>query len=239
MTVKITEERKRLDDIAAVSRYKEGVNAATIAYASKIFQRSIQPGPILELGPAEGLMTRELVKLNLPVTTVEGAEGFCESLRQNFPHIEVVHALFENFEPSKKYSNIILGHILEHVDNPVDILRRAREWLKDGGRILAAVPNARSLHRQAAVLLGMLKFEEELNETDIHHGHRRVYNPETFRRDFLQAGLKIEMFGGYWLKPLSNSQIERDWSPELLESFMVLGERYPDIAGELYIIARR
>jgi hypothetical protein len=85
----------------------------------------------------------------------------------------------------------------------------------------------------------MLPFEEALNEADRHHGHRRVYNPETFRRDFLQAGLKIEVFGGYWLKPLSNAQLERDWNAELVAAFMALGERYPDIAGEIYIVANR
>jgi hypothetical protein len=95
------------------------------------------------------------------------------------------------------------------------------------------------LHRQAAVLLGLLEFEEQLNEADIHHGHRRVYNPETFRRDFLKAGLTIEVFGGYWLKPVSNAQIEQSWTSEMLQAFMKLGERYPDISAEMYIVAHR
>ena len=49
--------------------------------------------------------------------------------------------------------------------------------------------------------------------TDHHHGHRRVYDPESFRRDFHAAGLRIEFFGGYWLKPVSNSQLEQHWTP--------------------------
>lgn len=239
MNTSLTEERKRLDDIASVSRYAFGANSVTIAYSFKVFERYIRQGPILELGPAEGFMTQELVKLNYPMTAVEGAGSFCESLKSRFPQIDVVHALFENYKPTQKFDSIILGHVLEHVDDPVDILSRAREWLTDRGRIMAAVPNARSLHRQAAVILGLLKWEEEMNEADHHHGHRRVYNPETFRRDFKQAGLDIEVFGGYWLKPLSNGQIERDWNEDLLQAFMKLGERYPDIAGELYIVAKR
>ncbi len=87
--------------------------------------------------------------------------------------------------------------------------------------------------------MGLLDFEEQLNEADLHHGHRRVYNPETFRRDFRAAGLSIEVFGGYWLKPLSNGQIEADWTPRMLGAFMTLGERYPDIAGEIYVVAGR
>ena len=66
-----------------------------------------------------------------------------------------------------------------------------------------------------------------------------MYNPESYRNDFLQAGFKIEVFGGYWMKPVSNKQIEETWTPQMLEAFMALGERYPDIAGEIYVVARR
>src|ERR1700737_2507626 len=134
----------------------------------------------------------------------------------------------------------ILGHVLEHVENPVDILSRAKQWLEPSrGRVFGAVPNSRSLHRQAAVIMGLLRQEDQLNEMDIHHGHRRVFNPETFRNTFSQAGLKIELFGGYWMKPVSNSQIQASWTPEMVEAFMALGERYPDIAGEIYVVATR
>lgn len=240
MTVTMTdEERRRLDEIASDSTYGAGANRATIAHSFEVFQRYIRPGPILEMGPAEGFMTEELVTLGEPLTVVEGAKVFCDSIKSRWPQVEVAHALFEEFQPRQKFRSIVLGHVLEHVDHPVDILRQAREWLTDDGRILAAVPNARSLHRQAAVIMGMLPFEEALNEADHKHGHRRVYNPETFRRDFQHAGLSIEVFGGYWLKPVSNGQIERDWTPEMLKAFMTLGERYPDIAGEIYVVARR
>lgn len=232
------EERRRLDAIAAESTYGAGANRATIAHSFEVFRRYIRPGPILEMGPAEGHMTGDLAGLDQPLTVLEGAESFCAALRERFPQAEVVHALFEDFAPRGRFETIVLGHVLEHVDDPVDILRRARDWLTPQGRILAAVPNARSVHRQAAVIMGLLPFEEALNEADRKHGHRRVYNPETFRRDFQQAGLRVEVFGGYWLKPLSNAQIERDWTTEQLAAFMSLGERYPDIAGEIYIVAQ-
>jgi 2-polyprenyl-3-methyl-5-hydroxy-6-metoxy-1,4-benzoquinol methylase len=232
-----SEERSRLDEIAAGSTYGAGANRATIAYSFEVFRRHIRPGPILEMGPAEGHMTGDLAALGQPLTLVEGAASFCDSLRERFPQATVVNALFEDFQPATAFQTIVLGHVLEHVDNPVEILRHAKGWLASGGRIMAAVPNARSVHRQAAVIMGLLPFEEALNEADIRHGHRRVYNPETFRRDFREAGLAVEIFGGYWLKPVSNGQIERDWTNEMLAAFMALGERYPDIAGEIYVVA--
>jgi hypothetical protein len=83
----------------------------------------------------------------------------------------------------------------------------------------------------------LIPTEDSLNDKDRHHGHRIVFNPESFRAAFTRAGLAVDVFGGYWLKPLSNSQIEYSWTPSMIEAFMQLGERYPDIAGEIYVVA--
>lgn len=234
----IPTESERLEKIAAHSRYAFGANEYTIKHSFKIFRRFIRGRSILEMGPAEGVMTDLLVPLGLDMTIVEGAKAFADDLQQRYPDATVVHSLFEDFAPTTTFDNIVLGHVLEHVDDPVDILRRAKAWLSPEGRILVAVPNSRSLHRQAAVIMGLLPFEEGLNEADLHHGHRRVYNPETLRNDFREAGLDIEVFGGYWIKPVSNSQIEATWTPAMINAFMQLGERYPDIAAEIYVVAR-
>ncbi|MBK9162184.1 MAG: class I SAM-dependent methyltransferase [Nitrosomonadales bacterium] len=233
------DEKNHLERISNMSLYAAGANSATIKYSFKIAERYLVGDSLLEMGPAEGVMTELLATTGKKMTVVEGSGLFCEDLRKRFPQADVVHALFEEFQPSEHFDNIILGHVLEHVQDPVDILARAKQWLKPGtGRLFAAVPNARSLHRQAAVLMGMLPQEDALNEMDIHHGHRRVFNPESFRNAFYQAGLQVEIFGGYWMKPVSNKQIEDNWSAEMLEAFMQLGERYPDIAGEIYVVAR-
>jgi 2-polyprenyl-3-methyl-5-hydroxy-6-metoxy-1,4-benzoquinol methylase len=232
-------EKAKLEAIASDSWYSRGVNTDTIHYSHRVFRRFWRQGKCLEMGPAEGVMTALLAKDFDDLSVVEGSGRFCEALRQRHPKIKVHHALFEEFAPTERYDTIVLGHVLEHVAKPRDILARAKEWLAPNGVICAAVPNARSLHRQAAVMMGILATEHTLNETDKHHGHERVYDPESFRADFLGAGLKVKVFGGYWLKPLSNAQIEATWTPQMLEAFMQLGERYPDIAGEIYVVAGR
>jgi len=232
-------ELARLETISGTSSYGAGPNQAMVAYSYTVFTRHMVPGSVLEMGPAEGHMTDLLAKSGRPLYVVEGSSMFCEQLQERYPHAIVTHALFEEYEPVTHFNNILLGHVLEHVVDPVSVLKQCKAWLAPGGRILAAVPNARSIHRQAAVLMRLLSNEHALNDADVKHGHRRVYNPESFRYDFLQAGLEILFFGGYWLKPVSNSQIERDWTPEMLDAFMKLGERYPDIAGENYIVAGR
>lgn len=235
----MNDELNRLELIAGDSLYSAGVNTDTVRYSFRVFERYLRGGSILEMGPAEGVMTELLATTGKALTIVEGSKAFCDSLAKRFPAANVVHSLFEDFAPAQQFDNIVLGHVLEHVEDPADIVQRAAHWLTPSGRILAAVPNSRSLHRQAAVLMGLLAHESALNEMDVHHGHRRVFDPESFRQCFLAAGLTVEVFGGYWLKPLSNKQIEATWTASMLEAFMQLGERYPDVAGEIYVIARR
>jgi 2-polyprenyl-3-methyl-5-hydroxy-6-metoxy-1,4-benzoquinol methylase len=234
----LQKEKEVLEQISKRSLYAASVYPSSMDYAFELFCRFIRGESLLELGPAEGVMTERLASLGKRLAVVEGSATFCDSLRRRFPQIQVVHALFEEFEPRDRFDNIVLGHVLEHVDDPVAILRRAKSWLEHDGRILAAVPNCRSIHRQAAVLMGLLKAEDELNELDRHHGHRRVFSPESFRACFTQAGCQIEVFGGYWLKPLSQQQIEEHWTPSMIDAFMRLGERYPDIAAEMYVVAQ-
>ena len=184
-------------------------------------------------------MTDLLAGVFPDLTIVEAAPVFCDLIRGRHPGARVIHSLFETFEPTETYDTIVMGHVLEHVEQPIALLSRAKNWLTDNGVICAAVPNARSVHRQAAVLMGLLKGENELNEADIHDGHRRVYDPESFRGEFIRAGLRIVHFGGFWLKPVSNAQIAAHWNDVMLDAFMQLGERYPDIAAENYVIAGR
>lgn len=233
----MTNEAKRLEAIAKDSWYTTGIAPSTIEYSGKIFSRFIRGGRILELGPAEGTMTVYLAELADNLVLVDGAQTFCEMLREKFPRAEVICSLFEEYSPKEKFDYIVLGHVLEHVEDPAALLRLVKGWVAPGGMVLSAVPNARSLHRQAAVMMGLLESEDTLNETDRHHGHRRVFNPESFRNCFNQAGYRIDLFGGYWLKPVSNRQIEDTWTPAMLNAFMSLGERYPDIAAEIYVIA--
>lgn len=232
-------EFDRLEKIASQSRYGFGVNQAMVEYTFQVFRRFMRPGATLEMGPAEGIMTDLLVGECDNLTVVEGSSLFCSQIKARHPGVTVANSLFEAYQPQMQFDNIVLGHVLEHVIDPVGLLTTVSGWLKENGRILAAVPNCRSIHRQAAVMMSLLETESSLNEADRHHGHRRVYTPEGFRQDFRAANLKIEICGGYWLKPVSNAQIEKDWSSQMLNAFMKLGEMYPDIAAETYIVATK
>src|SRR5665213_350878 len=131
----MNDELSHLETIASRSAYCQGVNFDTIQHSFEIFKRYMRGASILEMGPAEGVMTDRLAGLGLDLTLVEGSQSFCAELSRRHPSVKVVHSLFEDFNPTARFDNIILGHVLEHVEDPVAILSRACEWLTDGGRI--------------------------------------------------------------------------------------------------------
>ena len=233
-------ETARLENIAQKSMYAHGIDGHNVQYSGKIFMRHLVQGSVLELGPAEGLMTDILYPMFMKdYTIVDGSSLFVQQIKTRHPDITAFTSLFEEFAPNRKYNNIILGHVLEHVIDPVEILKLCKEWLctDSPSVVLATVPNASSIHRQVGLAMDLLNKLNEFSDKDRQHGHRRVFFRDEFAECFAKAGLTISKFGGYYLKPLSNRQIEEQWSQDLINAFMALGEDYPEIAADMYVVA--
>ena len=145
-----------------------------------------------------------------------------------------VHALFENFEPEESFNSIILEHVLEHVEKPVELLKRVKQWLAPTGKLFLGVPNGQSFHRLVAVKMGLLDNPCQLNSRDLALGHRRIYTPETLRIDIEKSGLVVQDMGGVFFKPLSNKQIQDHWNEEMIQGFYELGKDFPEHAAEIY-----
>jgi 2-polyprenyl-3-methyl-5-hydroxy-6-metoxy-1,4-benzoquinol methylase len=189
----------------------------------------------LELGPAEGQMTRLLVADFDAVTAVDAAARLLQQIAPA-ANLRKVCSLFEQFEPAERFNTIVMKGVLEHVADPVALLRRARQWLAPRGRIIAGVPNANSFHRLAAVHMGLLRNAAQLNERDRSLGHRRVYTRSTLLADIRRAGLRAVASGGVFFKPLSMQQIESTWTESMMDGFYELGKQFPFNAAELFAV---
>lgn len=192
----------------------------------------------LELGPAEGEMTSKIIKEFEYVTVVDAAAELLDKI-PDYKNIIKINSLFEKFKSEQKYDTIIMDHILEHVDDPISILKMSLGLLSDNGRILIGVPNGNSIHRLVAVKMGLLNHQCDLNDRDILVGHRRVYTADSIKNDINYSGLKILESGGIFFKPLSNKQIQDSWSNQMIDGFYRLGEDFQDFSAELYVICTK
>lgn len=230
------EERKRVSD-ASEWYLKEQLDfdKRLIRFRYQTLKPFLLGPEGLELGPAEGEMTRFLVQDFARLTVVDGAGELLACIPDE-PSLIKVHALFEEYVPDRQFNTIVMEHILEHVEQPVALLQRVKGWLGPGGRLLAGVPNGHSIHRLVAVKMGLLKEPCELNQRDLALGHRRVYTPQTLRHDLETAGLHVAEMGGVFFKPLSNQQIQDHWTEEMVQGFYELGKDFPAYAAELYAV---
>lgn len=191
----------------------------------------------LELGPAEGEMTQFLINDFEQLTIVEGSADLLSQIPER-ENLVKIHALFEEFQPEQPFDSIILEHVLEHVDDPVGLLTRVKNWLAPRGKLFLGVPNGNSIHRLVAVKMGLLDNPCQLNSRDLALGHRRVYTPLSFRVEIEKSGLTVLEMGGVYFKPLSNGQIQENWSEEMIQGFYELGKDFPEQAAEIYAVCQ-
>lgn len=196
---------------------------------------------VLEMGTGDGEITRYLFDRFSSVTVVDASEKFLNIIREKIGNerLLLVQSYFEDFRPTNRFDTILMTHILEHLDDPIAVLRMANSWLNEGGRAIVSVPNANSLHRQIGVKMGLLPSCDSLNEQDRMLGHRRIYTPQLMEDHIRQSGFRVLKFTGLMLKNLSNRQIEQQWSPELIDAHFQLGFDYPGLCSEIIYILER
>lgn len=197
-------------------------------------------GRALEMGCADGRMTRLICADFEKVDVLDASRLFLDQLAADpgCSKATLHETLFEEWDTKERFDAIFLTHILEHLPDPVGVVRKAREWLAPDGRLLVAVPNADSLHRLVGVKMGMLERKDSLNAQDIELGHLRVYTPTDLRSHLELAGIEIVLEGGVMLKPISNRQIEHEWSDDLVSGYFLLGDDFPHLCSEIYAVGR-
>lgn len=238
MQIKRKEEIGRIEKVASWFSTKKGFDCKILKYTAKTLIPFCKGPRILELGCADGLMTEILVGNFDEIVAVDGSESLIEMAKKNVKGNVTFHcALFEEFEPQEKFDTIIMTHVLEHVIEPVSLLKRTKNWLNEKGIILICVPNATSLHRKIGKAMGFINELTEPSEADIKLAHRRVYSIDTLKKDIQKADLNIETWGGIFLKPRPSSVMEL-WDDDVLDAFYEVGKELPIYCSELYAVCK-
>jgi len=171
----------------------------------------------LELGSYNGDFTSRLVDRFQNITCVEASDEAAERARSRIGgKAEVVVARFESVSLPRRFDNVVLTHVLEHLDDPVAVLRRVNdEWLSDTGRLFLVCPNANAPSRQIAVRMGIISHNSAVTPAEEKHGHRITYTLDTLERDAKRAGLQVIYRSGIFFKALANYQWTGCWPPTL------------------------
>lgn len=215
-------------------------------YMIKSFEPFFNKGNLLELGSFKGDFTKKFLPYFEEITCVEASEVALAQAKQELGNkVRFVNALFEQATLSDRYNNIVLTHVLEHLDDPVLVLKRINEeWLADNGRLFLVCPNANAPSRQIAVKMGLISHNAAVTPAEVEHGHRRTYTLDTLERDATAAGLEVVHRSGVFFKALANFQWDRLLqtdiiSREYLDGCYKLGQQYPDLCSSIFLLCER
>ena len=211
-------------------------------YLMRALRPSFAAGRALELGCYEGEMTALLLDEFDDVTVVEAASELVARARQRVEdRARFVCGRFEDVDLEGQFENVFLVHTLEHLDEPIAVLRKIQRWLAPDGRLFVVVPNANAASRRIAVKMGLISHNSAVTPAEHEHGHRITYQFDTLERDVRASGLEIHGRGGVFFKPLANFQFDRLLKTDIisgdyLEGCYALGMEYPDLCASIYVV---
>jgi len=207
-------------------------------YPKRVFKRANHVSRLLELGLGHGYTVPLFSKMCDQHVVVEGSGKVIDYFKSKNPWYagSLEEGYFETYAPSDPFDLVVMGFVLEHVDDPVAILRRYCRYLTPGGRIWIAVPNAKSLNRRLGLEMGMIENIYDLNETDHILGHKRNFCRDTLRDVIEASGGKIAHEEGLYLKPLPLGVLRTlDNLEANMQAMMAVGVDFPDLCVGLLV----
>ena len=139
------------------------------------------PGRLLDLGAATGSF--------LSIAATRGWRGIGVEVSEAARAIAATHghtcvATMEEARHLRPFDAVTMHHVLEHLDDPVAMIRDALSMLRPQGRLLVEVPNWASLERRACGSAWVDLRPEQ---------HLRQFEPATLRRVLIAAGARVEL----------------------------------------------
>lgn len=156
---------------------------------------SFAPRHALEIGCGAAANLR-LLKQRLPGCATVGVERDPDAVQHARSHRSADEVLLGDIVgdalpalDGRRFDLVLLSHVLEHFDDPAQVLRRALGWLEHDGRVLVALPNLRhySVLYELAVR-GDFRYRVDgiLDQT-----HLRFFTRRSAERFLCEQGLEV------------------------------------------------
>ncbi len=156
---------------------------ALYRHRAKTWTRSFaRKGLALEIGCGAGWMLRALRSQGWRVVGVERTVSAVRAATSG-DHVPVFVGELDAIRSEPRFDLVLLFHVLEHLSDPLAVLRRCFEILRPGGRLIVAVPNFESW--QARLFRGAW-FHLDVPRHLMH------FSPRSITRLLETVGVKVE-----------------------------------------------
>lgn len=212
--------------------------------------RKLQPATVMEIGCGFDQLFTHVADMSSikKWIIVEPADLFSAAAREklkNDKRVEVFQGFVENVVTDANFANVdlcICASLLHEVGHPDNILQAAKKSLSKEGVLHISVPNAKSFHRMLAVEMGLISSPYQFSDRNVTLSQYHVFDAESLHTLADEVGLDPVDSGGYFIKPFTHSQMEKvieDVGREVLEGLWHMGAKYPELASEIFVNARR
>jgi 2-polyprenyl-3-methyl-5-hydroxy-6-metoxy-1,4-benzoquinol methylase len=197
---------------------------------------------ILDVGCGAGDNARQL-KIRAPKIDIVGVTLSKAEAEMARAHCSSVHLFDLNRvdirDVGEPFDAILLSHVLEHLLDPVGVLRKLLPLLRPGGHVIIAVPNVLEWRTRAAFMLGKFDYADHgiLDRT-----HAKFYTYLTAERELLRPleDLQVKQILARGAAPLG--PLRRHLLPSALrqriDHFAV--RRWPNLfASEIAMLAQK
>ncbi len=131
----------------------------------------------LDVGAADGFLAGRLTARGWRVTALERDPALAAAARMRCE--EVVVADLEQGLPALGHSfdAIIYGDVLEHLSDPLPVLRGLNRYVSPDGLVIVSVPNVAHLWVRLSLLIGRFDYEDRgiLDRTHLRYFTRRSF----------------------------------------------------------------
>jgi len=125
----------KLNDWIATTRYKR-------------ILRLKKEGSILDIGCSDGHFLNKFDTRSWQIAGVEINKNLAKIAQDRLKYASVYSSSIESFKTQKSFDVITLWHVLEHLKNPIPVLKKIYKLLRKNGLLVIEVPNGGSLHRK-------------------------------------------------------------------------------------------
>lgn len=246
----------------ARSQVYSDYNAILGYYQAQTCLEHARGDSLLDMPCGDASLTAMLAPHFRRVVGVDASSKHLELARVSLPNATLHESLIEEFETEERFGTVTMINILEHVVDPVAVLKKAAGFMREDGVLLVHVPNAQAINRRLAVRMGTLTECEELSPFDIHvAGHRRSYTLQTLCADIERAELRVVATGGVFYKMLSTPQMDwflknglwedggfgwgrvggeqKNWKEEFCRASYEIGKEHPEDCNIVYACITR